>query len=479
MGTNIENFAVFAAEAAKADLPPDVLEATKRIVLDAVGVGLAATTSEYGKVGVQYGRILGAGGDEATIIGQSAQTSVHGAAFANTELITALDLAPINLPAHVVPYALSAALALGESRHLTGRQLLSAVAVCLEMSFRLSKSMDDLRDTKDGKPATPRTFGYASMVFGITAAAAVMKDLTTAATVEALGIAGGTSPVNSLRPWQMHVPNTTIKYGLGGGLTLTALTAAYMGELGHRGDVQMLDDPEFGYSSLVGSKRFDLEGLTEGLGTEWRFPTATSFKPYPQTRTSHAMLDTLIQVITDNDIKVDEIEKIVSYGEAWSANVPVYTNRQIDKAYDAQFSFAHGISVAAHRVPPGRQWQDPAVVFDSSVLDLMKRVEWRAHPNWGAAVGGDPLARPARVEVLARGESFVGERSYPKGSRRTRAKLWRTLFCTSTICRTSPPSRPSCGRRRPRELLDVGLAHRLRVHLRSAHDSPRADDRRV
>jgi 2-methylcitrate dehydratase PrpD len=285
------------------------------------------------------------------------------------------------------------------------------------MSFRLSKSMDDLRDvTETGEIATPRTFGYSSMVFGLTAAAAAMKDMSVGATTDALGIAGGISPVNSLRPWQMHVPITTIKYGLGGNLVLTALNAAYLAELGHRGNVQMLDDYEFGYPSLVGSKRWEIAELTTGLGTDWRFPTATSFKPYPQTRTSHAGLDTVIQVITDNDIKVDEIESIVVYGEGWSADVPVYVNRVIDKPYDAQFSFAHGVATAAHRILPGKDWQDPDVVFSDSVLGLMPKVEWRGHPNWGAAVNGDPLARPARAEVLARGETFVGERSYPKGS---------------------------------------------------------------
>ncbi|MCD4853693.1 MmgE/PrpD family protein [Arthrobacter sp. AK01] len=415
--TNVENFAAFAQGNVATPPPAEVVSETKRILLDALGCGLAATSSEYGRVGIDYGRILGASGNEATIIGQRERTSVHGAAFANSELITALDLAPINLPAHVAPYALPLTLALGESRRLSGARLLSAVAVCLEMSFRLSKSMDDLRDvTKDGVPNTPRVFGYSSMVFGLTAAASMMKDMSETATREALGIAGGTSPVNSLRPWQMHVPITTVKYGLGGGLVMTALTAAYMAELGHRGNTLMLDDEEFGYPGLVGSKRWDPSGLSERLGTEWRFPAATSFKPYTQTRTSHATLDTVIQVIHENDIKVEEIDSIVAYGEAWSAEVPVYVNRVIDKPYDAQFSFAHGISVAAHRIRPGKDWQDPAVVFDPSVLALMSRVEWRAHPDWGSAVNGDPLARPARVELSARGKTFVGERSYPKGS---------------------------------------------------------------
>ena len=80
---------------------------------------------------------------------------------------------------------------------------------------------------------------------------------------------------------------------------------------------------------------------------------------------------------------MDEIESIVAYGEAWSADVPVYVNRVIQKPYDAQFSFAHAVSVAAHGVRPGKDWQDPDVVFSESVLGLMSRIEWRAAPLMG------------------------------------------------------------------------------------------------
>lgn len=414
--TNLEKFSSFTHAVAASPPSTEVLDETKRLILDGLGCGLAATSSEFGRVGVEYGRILGAKGDEATILGQRERTSVHGAAFANTELISALDLTAITLPGHVVPYIVPLTLGLGEARHQSGSRLLSAAAVCFEMCFRLSKSMDDLRDVKDGEPATPRVFGYASMVFGLTAAATMMKELSEPVTTDALGIAGGTSPVNALRPWQMHIPNTTIKYGLGPGIVLSAITAAYLAELGHRGDTLMLDDPEFGYPGLVNSKKWDPSALTVGLGEEWRFPSAISFKPYTITRTMHATLDALVEIITKNDIKADEIESIVAYGEAWSADVPVYVNRDIQKPYDAQFSFAHAVAVAANGVRPGKDWQDPEVVFSESVMGLMPRIEWRGHPSWGGAVSGDPMARPARAEVTARGQTFVADRSYPKGS---------------------------------------------------------------
>jgi 2-methylcitrate dehydratase PrpD len=74
------------------------------------------------------------------------------------------------------------------------------------------------------------------------------------------------------------------------------------------------------------------------------------------------------------------------------------------------------LSIAAHLVPPGKEWQDPANVFNQSVLDLMGRVVWKSHPDWANAVSADPAARPSRIVITERGTTFVGERSYPKGS---------------------------------------------------------------
>ncbi|MDV7090754.1 hypothetical protein [Rhodococcus opacus] len=43
------------------------------------------------------------------------------------------------------------------------------------------------------------------MSFGLTVASSMMKETSEAATGEELGIVGGTSPVNALRPWQMRL----------------------------------------------------------------------------------------------------------------------------------------------------------------------------------------------------------------------------------------------------------------------------------
>jgi 2-methylcitrate dehydratase PrpD len=415
--THIEKFAAFVSGTTVEALPAEVAGESKRILLDVIGCALASTEVSTGRMGVDYGRVLGGGRDEATVIGLDERMSVHGAAFANAELMAALDLHPNSLPGHVAPYVAPVVLALGESRRSSGGQVLAALAVCHEMSFRFAQAMDRNRDIKDGKADTSPVLGYANTVFGITAAAAMMKELAQDSVADALGISGSTSPVNAHRAWLMHVPTTTIKYNLvPGGQALHGLTSAFLAELGHRGDKQILDDTEFGYPRFIGSRRWEPSKLTADLGTDWGFTAASFFKPYPHCRVTHPVIDALIEVIETNDIKPDEIESLTAYGEQWVSDFATFKNRNIKRPYDAQFSFPHGLAIAAHLIPPGKAWQDPENVYDPSVMSLMAKVVWKSHPDWASAVTADPNARPSRVEVVARGTTFVGERTYPKGN---------------------------------------------------------------
>jgi 2-methylcitrate dehydratase PrpD len=112
---------------------------------------------------------------------------------------------------------------------------------------------------------------------------------------------------------------------------------------------------------------------------------------------------------------VHEIEEIRAWVEGFVMQ-PLWLNRNITHVTQAQFSMAHGLSVGAHRVPPGKQWQSPEVVFDPSVLALMDKVKFDIHPDYEKQLGGNAASRPTRIEVRARGRVFAGERRYPKGS---------------------------------------------------------------
>ena len=337
------------------------------------------------------------------------------ASFANGELMNALDFDAVLPPGHVVPYVLPVALATGEVQGSSGKDLILVTALNHELSYRICKAMDYYRDVKDGKVSPPQVSGFSSTLFGATAGVGKLKEFDPELLSNALGIAGCISPVQSLRTWMEHAPATTIKYYHAGWASMAAMVSAGMAELGHQGDICILDDVEYGWPKIVGTKRWEPEIITKELGDKWLFPPFQSYKPYPHCRILAAPLDALIYLVEKYDIKPQEIEKINAWVEGFCQK-PVWQNKKIEHQTDVQFSVAHGLSLAAHRVPPGPAWQDMSTVMNPSILAMMDKVTYDVHPDYVEYITKNPAARPSRIEIKARGEVFTEERLYPKGS---------------------------------------------------------------
>jgi 2-methylcitrate dehydratase PrpD len=417
MPTIVEQLAAFVADSSYEKLPTAVVRESKRLLVDSIGCALGGLSHPKGVIGAQYAGLQGPGapGEQATVIGTGDRVNAIAAAFANGELINALDFDAILPPGHVSPYVIPCALAAAETAGASGRDLLCAIAIAHEMSNRIGKSLSYLRDLKDGKPTPPPVFGYSCTVFGAAAAFGKLRGHAREMLTADLGIAGAMSPVNTQWSWSVHTPTATVKYGIAGAVTQAAMSAAYLAELGHTGDIQVLDDGEHGYRRLIGSERWAPERITPGLGEDWYFPLEQSYKPYPHCRILHAPLDVLTRILEDNAIRPDEIESIKAWVEAWVMK-PLWLNRDVTHVTQAQFSIAHGLAVGAHRIPAGKAWQSPDVVFDASVIALMDKVEYIEHPAYAGNLASNAAARPARIEVRARGTTFVGEASFPKGS---------------------------------------------------------------
>jgi 2-methylcitrate dehydratase PrpD len=413
--TLIQHLADFTTDTTFDSLPADVEHECKRVLLDSIGCAVAGVDEPKSRIGIEYARMMGATDPKATIIGTTDRVSVLGAAFANAELISALDMDAVLPPGHVSPYVIPAALATGELLGRSGKEMIVSMAVSHEMSHRFGKAVDYQRRIKDGKLDPPKVFGYSNTIFGATAAIGRLRRFSRDTLAHSLGIAGSISPVNSQIAWFEHIPISTIKYQLAGMLAQQALTAAAMGELGHRGDLQILDDREYGYARFIGTEKWEPAELTRELGNAWNFPRESIFKPYPHCRIMHGMFDCIVKLVQEHKLKPEEIEAMKVYVEG-IAERPCWVNRKIDRVEDAQFSMAHGIAVAAHCFPLGKAWQDPKNVFSPSVLSLMERVTTEVHPDYAKALLGNAGARPARVEIRARGQTFIEEKGYPKGT---------------------------------------------------------------
>ena len=416
MTTLIETLADFAAGTRYEDLPSEVAEESRRLLLDSLGCALGGLDHPRGKIALEYGRLQGPGiaGAQATIVGAPGRASINAAAFTNAELINALDFDAILPPGHVSPYVIPGPLAFAEAAGASGKDLLCAIAIAHEMSHRIGKAQDYLRDVKDGKISPPPVHGYSSTVFGATAAIGKVKGHAPSMVAHAMAIAGSMAPVNSQWSFSVHNSFSTLKYHVAGALATTATNAALLAELGHTGDIEMMDDAECGWRRMINTARWEPERITPALGKEWWFPTMQAYKPYPHCRILHGPLDVLHEILETHDIQVSEIEEIRAWVEGFVMK-PLWLNREITDVAQAQFSIAHGLSVGAHRIPPGKKWQSSEVVFDPSVIALMDKVKFDVHPDYEKQMAANPSARETRIEVRARGQTFAAERRYPKG----------------------------------------------------------------
>lgn len=411
----VDSLAEFSTTSTLGRLPAPVIDDSKRVLLDSIGCAFGGLATQKGAAAVKSARVMSPGSGPASVFGLAEGSSVFAAAFANGETLNALDFDAVLPPGHVAPYVIPGALSIAEAEDVSGARLIQAVAVGHEMSHRFGKAMDYLRTPKGNDVVQPGVLGYAATVFGAAAANSIVLGHDVEKTANSIGIAGAVSPVNAHRSWIEHVPSTSIKYTMAGPLVTAGLTAAFSAEFGHSGDREILDDADFGYARFIGTSRWVPTDMTDGMGEDWLFPRSHSYKLYPHCRVTHAPLDAFTEILTRNEIAVDEIDAIRCWGESWIRR-PMWMTTDVGEPHLAQMSVAFAFAAAAHRLPLGSEWYSEETLASRSVKDVMSKVAFEAHPGYRDSLVADPSARPSAVEVDARGQTFRAERSHPRGS---------------------------------------------------------------
>src|ERR1700749_4311774 len=115
--------ACFVTETPRAGAPGAAVEAAKDLILDTLGVALAAVPRPIGKTIMDHVAEQGGERGSATVFGASIRVTAELAALANGTLANALDFdGGFHLPTHVLP----AALAVAEQHGASGEDLLDA-----------------------------------------------------------------------------------------------------------------------------------------------------------------------------------------------------------------------------------------------------------------------------------------------------------------------------------------------------------------
>ncbi len=194
-----------------ADLPPEAVHATKRLICDSIACALGARSLDSGNIVIELAGE--SGGGASTVLGSSGRVAAATAAFANGYLGNALDADETlyNRGHHAVATVFPA-LALAEQAGADGRALITAVALGYDVAARVGNSLTFSTVPAGGSgPTSNASLGWIS--FASVTAAGRMLGLDPDQLAHAMGIAGWTSPLPcGLRWQQITSPKPMLKY---------------------------------------------------------------------------------------------------------------------------------------------------------------------------------------------------------------------------------------------------------------------------
>ncbi len=371
-GTTSE-LATFVAELGFVDLPTDVTERAKRLILDLSGIIIRARhDAESTPSLISAVEKLGLADGACSVMGDTRCYAPTAAALINGTLAHSLDFddthaeGSIHSSAPIVPAALAAA----EMTDRSGRELITAVVAGYEVQIRLSLALNPSVHYAQGFHPTA-TCG----VFGAAAAAAKLLGLDVDGVRNAFGIALS----QAAGSMEFLVDGAWTKRSHVGQAAQNGLICAVLAAEGFIGPKEAFEGRAGLFSAY--SPASEPEKAVKGLGSDWE-TLRLAVKPYPSCRYSHAAVDGIISLkgrhgIDDNDI--EEIE-IGLPETGWKIIGGPDDKTDPHCVVDAQFSMPFCAAVAARE--GGLSWDDYGKhLSDETTRDLTRRVRVTVDPR--------------------------------------------------------------------------------------------------
>lgn len=284
-------------------LPAEVRDRTGTLVHDGAGALIAAANPAYSTGRLIAGFVREQGGAEvASVVGHGFKTSPVMAALANGTMGYACDVEPHHPEGILHPVAVMTptALAVGELVGATGAQFLAAVALGLEVEYRVSVALG---------PAEQYALGFHPSAvcgaFGATAAAAFLLGLKPDGVVRAFGLAG--CQASGLMAWESDPSENARPFQMGMAAR-NGVTAALLARSGFGGPTDIFDEGHTIFRAFSRTPR--PERLLADLGRRWDGVMEMAIKPYSCVSFLHPGLDALLGLVRENDLRPADIASI-------------------------------------------------------------------------------------------------------------------------------------------------------------------------
>lgn len=369
--------AEFAAGLDYDAIPAEVRERAMYLILDAVGIAHASTRYDFAHRTLSAVSEFGRG--DANVIGLSAKLSLRDAVLMNGLLVHGLDYDDTHARGviHATASCFPAALGVAAQAGLSGRELLAAYIVGMEVATRLGAvAKGGFHQTGFHPTGLVGTFACALIAGRLQGLNAQQLDMAQGI---ALSVASGSLEFLQDGAWtkRMHP-------GWAGAAGITAATLARHGFIGPKATYE----GRFGlFNSHLGplAEKCDYPLATAGLGEVWEV-TQVAIKPLPACHFTHACADSAMAIARQHGIRAEEIEKVRALIPAEVVKTvcePVVNKQRPQNSYDAQFSIPYAVASGLVRGRFGLAELEDAALADPEVLAVAGKVAYEVDPNSG------------------------------------------------------------------------------------------------
>lgn len=348
--TETAGLAAFALGLTVQCVPQEVLDLAKRHILDALGIAIASSGFDFGRIVLAGARELGEG-NQATAIGSGARLPASSAALVNGVLAHGLDFDDTHIGGiyHASAPALAAVLASAQANGATGREALLAFIAAIEIGCRLAVA---------GAGEFTRRHFHATAVcatFAATAAAGRLSGAGQDTLVLSLGLCG------SMASGILETGESWLKRMHPGWSAHAGLAAVALGRAGFIGPGTTLEGKRGFYAAHIGRVPAGPDSPTAGLGVRWQ-ALGIALKPYPCCHVIHAFVDAALDM--RGQFALADIERIeCKLTHEW---LPIVTEPREAcirpaNAYRALFSVQYvvGLALARGRVDLSAFYDEP------------------------------------------------------------------------------------------------------------------------
>ncbi|WP_245324541.1 MmgE/PrpD family protein [Bradyrhizobium sp. AT1] len=333
------------------------------------------------------------GAATSTVIGHSEPMDALCASFLNAISANLLDFDDTHLETIIHPAApvAAAVFALAETRQLSGREVLTAFILGVDVECRIGNSVSP-RHYARGWHITS-TCG----IFGAAAACAKLLGLPAESIANAIGVAASQSAGNV-----ENLPSAAKNVSVGNSAR-NGLFAALLAQQGYEAAPRAIEGP-LGWARTMGDEP-DVAHLLDGLGKTWEIAKNT-YKPYPAGIVFHAVIDACLLLRERIAGRIDQIEQVTVQG---SALLLARGDRPINNERDARVSIHHCVACGLLLGAAGVAEFAHETVVRPDIAQLRQKV--RAELDTRMPDGA------ARVTLrLMSGEVFTETVTSPRGS---------------------------------------------------------------